>query len=145
MLRLLLAVAVVIAIVALARWLGRAPPAKRAKALQQILLFGGGAILLVLAIAFRNPLVALLGVALPWFQRAMMARGLWNKFQSMRRPSSGQTSRVETAVLRMTLDHDSGDLGGEVISGSFSASTLADLGLEQLIDLLRGLRDNDAQ
>jgi len=145
MLRLLLAVAVVIAIVALARWLGRAPPAKRAKALQQILLFGGGAILLVLAIAFRNPLVALLGVALPWFQRAMMARGLWNKFQSMRRPSSGQTSRVETAFLRMTLDHDSGDLGGEVISGSFSGSTLADLGLEQLIDLLRELRANDAQ
>ena len=45
----------------------------------------------------------------------------------------------------MTLDHDSGDLGGEVISGSFSGSTLADLGLEQLIDLLRELRDNDAQ
>jgi hypothetical protein len=63
----------------------------------------------------------------------------------MRRPPSGQNSRVETAFLRMTLDHDTGDLNGEVIQGTFSGSKLLDLSLDQLLELLDQLRAGDAQ
>ena len=146
MIRLLLAATALIALIALARWLGRANANQRSRALKQILLYGASAILLLLVITGRLPwLFALIGAALPWLQRAMMARRAWNTFRSMRRPPSGQNSRVETAFLRMTLDHDTGDLNGEVIQGAFSGSKLLDLSLDQLLELLGQLRAGDAQ
>ena len=146
MIRLLLAATALIAVIALARWLGRANAAQRSKMLKLILLYGAAAILLLLVITGRLPwLFALIGAALPWLQRAMMARRAWNTFRSMRQPQSGQNSRVETAFLRMTLDHDTGDLNGEVIQGTFSGSKLLDLSLDQLLVLLDQLRTADAQ
>ena len=144
--RLLLAATALIALIALARWLGRANATQRSRTLKQILLYGTGAILLLLVITGRlHWLFALIGAALPWLQRAMMARRAWTTFRSMRRPQSGQNSRVETAFLRMTLDHDTGDLNGEVIQGAFSGSKLLDLSLDQLLELLDQLRAGDAQ
>ena len=146
MIRLLLAATALIALIALARWLGRANATQRSRTLKQILLYGTGAILLLLVITGRlHWLFALIGAALPWLQRAMMARRAWTTFRSMRRPQSGQNSRVETAFLRMTLDHDTGDLNGEVIQGAFSGSKLLDLSLDQLLELLDQLRAGDAQ
>ena len=146
MIRLLLAATALIALIALARWLGRANATQRSRTLKQILLYGTGAILLLLVITGRRHwLFALIGAALPWLQRAMMARRAWTTFRSMRRPQSGQNSRVETAFLRMTLDHDTGDLNGEVIQGAFSGSKLLDLSLDQLLELLDQLRAGDAQ
>ena len=146
MIRLLLAATALIALIALARWLGRANATQRSRTLKQILLYGTGAILLLLVITGRlHWLFALIGAALPWLQRAMMARRAWTTFRSMRGPQSGQNSRVETAFLRMTLDHDTGDLNGEVIQGAFSGSKLLDLSLDQLLELLDQLRAGDAQ
>jgi len=47
-----------------------------------------------------------------------------------------QTSTVETLLLRMQLAHDSGDLQGEVLKGSFAGWRLADMDLPQLQELL---------
>ena len=47
-----------------------------------------------------------------------------------------QVSTVATADLRMTLQHDSGDMDGEVLRGSLRGSRLSDLDL----DALRALR-----
>ena len=47
-----------------------------------------------------------------------------------------QVSTVATADLRMTLEHDSGDMDGEVLRGSLRGSRLSDLDL----DALRALR-----
>ena len=83
MIRLLLAATALIAVIALARWLGRANAAQRSKMLKLILLYGASAILLLLVITGRLPwLFALIGAALPWLQRAMMARRAWNTFRS---------------------------------------------------------------
>ncbi len=61
-------------------------------------------------------------------------------------PSPGQNSTVETAILRMQLDHDSGDLQGEVLKGSFQGWRLAEMDrrqLEELLDYCR-VEDNDS-
>jgi len=61
-------------------------------------------------------------------------------------PSPGQNSTVETAILRMQLDHDSGDLQGEVLKGSFQGWRLAEMDrrqLEELLDYCRA-KDNDS-
>ncbi|MCB1704714.1 MAG: DnaJ domain-containing protein [Halioglobus sp.] len=46
--------------------------------------------------------------------------------------SGGQGSTVETALLRMQLDHDTGNLEGEVLKGSFQGWRLADMDRQQL-------------
>lgn len=51
-----------------------------------------------------------------------------------------QVSTVATADLRMTLQHDSGDMDGEVLRGSRQGSRLSDLDL----DALRALRTDFA-
>ena len=48
------------------------------------------------------------------------------------RKNTGQTSEVNTAFLKMVLDHDTGQMTGEVVSGSFTGSVLANLSLAEL-------------
>ena len=63
-------------------------------------------------------------------------------------PSLGQSSTVETLVLRMQLDHDTGDLQGEVLTGSYQGWLLAEMDrqqLEQLLDYCRGEDSDSAQ
>ena len=51
------------------------------------------------------------------------------------KPSSGQTSQVDTDYLQMELDHDSGKLSGTVRSGLFSGRVLDDLSMDELLQL----------
>jgi hypothetical protein len=57
---------------------------------------------------------------------------------------SGQTSSVETALLRMVLDHDNGDMHGEVLSGDFAGCQLDELDQAQLEEVLVWCRSRDA-
>ncbi len=61
-------------------------------------------------------------------------------------PGGGQTSTVESAILRMQLDHDSGALNGEVLQGRFEGWRLADMDRAQLEELLAycAREDNDS-
>ena len=58
-------------------------------------------------------------------------------------PSSGQTSTVQSKYIRMTLNHDSGDINGEVLAGQFKGSMLDQLNLEALMQLLRECQDDE--
>ena len=146
MIRLLLAFIALVGLIWLAGWLGKATPAQRSKALKLILLYGVAGILLLLVVTGRiHWMFAALSAAVPWLQRAMMARQAWRLFKSARGPGTAQASKVETAYLRMTLDHDTGELRGEVIAGSFAGRLLEDLDLERLLDLLAECRAQDAQ
>ena len=60
-------------------------------------------------------------------------------------PSGGQTSTVETDLLRMQLDHDSGKLEGEVLKGSFEGWRLAEMNRQQLAQLLDYCRREDPE
>jgi hypothetical protein len=55
----------------------------------------------------------------------------------------GQSSTVETSLLRMQLAHDSGGLEGEVLKGSFQGWRLADMSREQLEELMAYCRRED--
>lgn len=57
--------------------------------------------------------------------------------------SAGQRSTVQSEVLRMQLDHDSGALEGEVLKGQYSGWRLADMNREQLQELLAFCRGQD--
>jgi hypothetical protein len=58
-------------------------------------------------------------------------------------PRAGQTSTVETVILRMQLDHDSGALEGEVLRGQFQEWRLSEMDRDQLEQLYVYCREED--
>jgi len=65
--------------------------------------------------------------------------------KSAQGPSQGQQSKVETAYVRMTLDHDSGDINGEVLQGPLRGKQLGDLSLQQILTLMTECQLNDIE
>ncbi|MCC7283654.1 MAG: hypothetical protein IT556_14810 [Acetobacteraceae bacterium] len=61
------------------------------------------------------------------------------------RASRGQSSRVETATLRMELDHDSGTMHGTVLAGPWRGRELAELTLSEVLVLWRDCRADDPE
>jgi len=59
------------------------------------------------------------------------------------RSPGGTSSEVETEMLRMQLDHRTGELEGEVLRGRFAGRPLAALGLSDLLELLADCRRDD--
>ena len=55
----------------------------------------------------------------------------------------GQTSEIETQYLKMYLDHDSGEMNGDIILGQFAGETLRGLSLQDLIALLGECREDE--
>lgn len=49
--------------------------------------------------------------------------------------ASGQTSDVETRFLRLKLDHDSGEISGDILDGAFAGRRIEDLEREDVIAL----------
>ena len=95
-------------------------------------------------------MLPLLAAAVPWLQRIIMLRSAYNMFRSWQGgpiPGSkpGQSSDVKTKYFEMTLDHDSGDISGTVIAGSYKGNSLHALSVEQLADLLTECRSKDPQ
>lgn len=72
-------------------------------------------------------------------------RAIGQAMRNMRGPTPGRNSDIETAYLRMRLDHDSGVLSGTVLQGQFEGRNLEELSLEDLMGLLRECRVNDPQ
>lgn len=147
--RLILLVAVVAAIYLLLRRVQAMPPHKRRgeyiKLGLGIALFATvvlaatgrlhwvGAALTALLVAARQ----LLPLLLRYFPMLASLRG-----QSA--PTAGKSSTVETALLRMQLDHDSGELQGEVLQGAFQGWRLADMDRQQLEAFYDWCRGEDA-
>lgn len=64
------------------------------------------------------------------------ARG-WPMSRGSSKPASGQKSRVRTALIEMELDHDSGQMTGVVLTGSYSGRDLDSLSPQELRGLWR--------
>ena len=70
---------------------------------------------------------------------------MWQLFKgnstSAKAKSNGQISTIRTKYFRMELDHDSGNMDGTVLLGSFSQRRLSDLSLEELRRVITECRD----
>jgi hypothetical protein len=104
----------------------------------------------VILFLIRLPLpgVAALGVAIAGF--VQVARKNRKQRRRHRKPWSRQAyhdrrSRVRTAALDMSLDPESGDISGRVLTGRYAGMTLASMTVEQLIDFASSLDANDAK
>jgi hypothetical protein len=52
---------------------------------------------------------------------------------AMARRSTARTSQVRSAHLEMTLDHETGSIDGEILTGIFQGQVLSDLALQELL------------
>jgi hypothetical protein len=58
---------------------------------------------------------------------------------------SGGASRVRSAMIEMQLDHESGDMQGRVLSGTYAGVGLQDLARPQCLDLFDACRRDDPE
>ena len=77
---------------------------------------------------------------LPLLQRILGRR---KSAQSASRSSGTQTSTVRSRYIQMTLNHETGDIRGEVLEGQFKGRTLDQLQLVQLLQLLEECGEDD--
>lgn len=138
-----LLIAVLLALVVALSKFASADPKKLAKALR---LIGGGALMVVAALlAARGLFVYAVPVAVAGFALMQGRSPFPSSFPGSGTPSGGQQSRVRTDYLEMELDHDSGEIEGRVIKGSFAGRRLSELQLKQLLVLWQECRAHDGQ
>jgi hypothetical protein len=116
--------------------------------LARALKVGGGVV--ALAVAAFTGIKGELAVAIPL---GIFGAGLlgWSPFGSAgfsniggmfggsnTRRSPGQTSRVRSQFLDMTLDHDSGELSGQIVAGPNAGHSLGEFDLPQLVAMISG-------
>ena len=148
----ILLLAALVAVLFFISWYKRVPKAKQKRVRNRALLIGGGIVLLFALITGKlHPLFAGLAALVPLAYRAV---GLFQTFNTIRAftsrmkagaspgPAPGQTSEVETAFLGMRLDHDTGEMDGTVLRGTYKGCALGELDLEDLLALLAECRSD---
>ncbi len=142
----LLGIALLVGMILIARWYISAQPKTILKVLKWVGL--GIAAVVILFLAVTGRLGWALGLAvllLPWAMRIWRTVRTARSFARMAAGASGRTSNVETRFLRMSLDHDSGELDGEIVDGPCAGRRLGELTPAELMGLLRLCRDEDQQ
>jgi len=150
MVRVLLLIGVAAALILFIRWLFNQPPKVY---WQWIVILIAVGLLVMVATGRAHWLTAVFAALLPFVRAALTLLGnvplLKRVLAGMgapkpgAEPSSGQTSSVQGRYLRMTLEHDSGDMDGEVLAGQFRGRALKQLKLDELLQLLRECQDDE--
>jgi hypothetical protein len=140
---LLIGVGLLLLLVAALRGFVSANPRALVAGLRWTAVIGGGALALWFLVSGRLNQALVLGAALaPLFMRW---KALWNTMRNAAGRAQGQSSDVETAWLRMSLDHDTGAMDGTVLQGQWKGRRLSELSVDALLDLLAECRINDAE
>lgn len=128
----LLGIALLALVVLLGRWFAAANPSSLAKWLKWGFIATGAVATVFLGVTGKSQLafIPLALTGLPWLM-GRMAAGRINPH-----PTQGGRSDAETPFLRMTLDHDSGEMDGVVLQGRYAGRRLEDLSEAALLDLL---------
>ena len=147
--RMILLLAVALTLIILIRRAHRQPPHKRRGAYLQIIL--GSAVVGVIILTLMGKMhwigAALTGALvlarqmLPLLIRVLPMLG---SLRGQNTNAAGKKSEVSSRILKMTLDHDSGDLSGVVLEGNFRDWLLEELDREQLEDLMAFCLREDA-
>jgi DnaJ domain len=106
------------------------------------IVIGAIAVLALLAFPPARELAAMLfplALSMPLLARF---RRLIDQFRT---PRGGQSSTVTTDFLRMTLDHDTGTMTGTVLRGQYAGLRIEEMGVGDLIALLRECRAADEE
>jgi hypothetical protein len=96
----------------------------------------------VLALAVSGRLAMMIGIAaalVPLLYRLRSTIG------GLRGPAVGNSSTVETPFVRMSLDHDTGNMEGTVLQGRFAGMRVDELSRTELLALLRECRTIDEE
>ena len=115
--------------------------------LARVIKIGGGVV--ALAVAAFTGIKGELAVAIPL---GIFGAGLlgWSPFGASgfsniggmfgggSQRSTGQTSKVRSQFLDMTLDHDSGQLAGQIVAGPHAGHSLDEFDLPQLAAMMTG-------
>jgi len=151
---LVLGVALVVGVILVSRWYVSAPPST----IVTVFKWLAGLLALVLAaivILTKNLIWVLpaLFILVPRFLRARRASKNWNRMSQASGSgggsgggtgaNTGNSSQVETKFLNMYLDHDSGEMNGDILEGQFNGQTLRSLKLDQLLTLLGECMDDE--
>jgi hypothetical protein len=139
----LLGVALLIGFYLLARAFVNADPKSLAKAVRYTSI--GVTVVVVVFLAATGRLGVAMAIGAFVFPLVLRWRALMGRVRAARGPSEGQSSTIETMYLRMWLDHDTGQMSGEVLRGSFQGRLLDDLSLGDLLGLLDECRRDDSQ
>lgn len=158
--RLVFLFIVVVLAVVFVNWLLKEDPKKVAAALRRGALWVGVAAVVVLAVMSRNWIFAAVAAALPFIGRALsllryvpILSQLYSHYQNAQAAKAyrgggaggPQTSQVQSRFLRMTLEHDTGNMDGEVVAGEHQGRRLSELDLDQLKALLEHYRERDGE
>ncbi len=149
----ILLLALLIAVLVFISWYKRAPKAQRKRIGNRVMIAAGlGLVLLLLLTGRLHPVFALVAALIPLAHRALGlfqlfqgVKGAHSAFKASRGPSPGQSSDVKTRFLRMTLNHDTGQMDGQILDGAYKGKRLSELGLVELLELLDECVRNDAQ
>lgn len=146
---LIAGIVLLVGVLLILRWFTTADP----KTLARGVIWTGVALFVVgvgyLALTGRLQWVFMLAPALlPWFFRARAAARMAKNFSRMQeawrgQSSTGRTSEVQTKYLRMTLDHDTGGVFGEVIAGPHAGHRLEDMERDEVVALWATCRSDD--
>ncbi|MEN3976207.1 DnaJ domain-containing protein [Emcibacter sp. SYSU 3D8] len=131
---------VLVLLVLLVNWAARAD---RATVRRVARYFGaflvGVAALFLIARGLTGVALALLALAGTLASRKRLA------FLGGGKKAPQQQSQVETSFLRVTLDHDTGDLAGVILAGRFAGQRLDELGREDFSTLYDELLRDDPE
>lgn len=142
-----LGVLVLVLAVLLVRAFVEANPAELARGARTALIAAAGAIaLLILIVCIASGRISLglteTAILLPL---ALRGWSQWQRRQAASKPAPNQASEVKTDYLHMRLDHETGTMGGTVRRGRFQGRHLGELSRDELMELWRECRAEDAQ
>ena len=120
-----------------------ADPAKLARAVKWGGLILGVLLCVALLVLTEGRLAIFVAPLLPLLPALRRVRSMFGGLGGG--PAPGQTSDVETPFLRMTLDHDTGNMTGTVLRGRFAGMRFEELSPSDLLALLRECRAEDEE
>ena len=147
--RIILLLAIAIVFYLLVQRVNRMPPHKRRGEFLKIALVATLGLALVLTLAGKMHWVgaALTGLLVALRQSIPLLIRFFPLLGSLRgrAQANPQQSTLNTELLRMVLDHESGHLSGEVLVGPYAGWRLNDLDDQQLREFMTFCLDNDEE